>query len=109
MATPIFTPKKAQILVPGAGVVAKADFTQKHAETLLKAASGNGVDQEKFIKQHFDVSFGDLPLFDDEASAASAEADKLKAEKAEYEKLLAEEEAAKKATESKKKSDKASE
>lgn len=66
MSNPIFTPKKAFILVPGEGVIEKANFTQAHAKKLLKNAEANGVKQDVFIKQHFEMSVGDLPLFEDE-------------------------------------------
>lgn len=61
----ILTPKKAQIHVPGVGVVQKADFTQDHAKALLKRAEKAGVNQKAFIKQHFEIGVSDLPLFDE--------------------------------------------
>ena len=66
MSNHIFTPKKNQIHVPNVGVVQKADFTQDHAKALLKRAEKYGINRDAFIKQHFEVSFGDLPLFDEE-------------------------------------------
>jgi hypothetical protein len=69
MSNVIYTPKKSQIHVPGAGVVQREDFTQDHAIKLLKRAEKNGVDKKVFIKQHFEVSVNDLPLFDDEQEA----------------------------------------
>jgi hypothetical protein len=64
---PNFKPKRAQILVPGSGVVSREDFTQDHAKALLKRAEKHGVNKTEFIKQHFVVdSYDDMPLFDTE-------------------------------------------
>lgn len=90
MANPILTPKKANIYVPGHGVVAKADFTQAHAKAILKHTGKHGVSQEKCIAQHFTVSVGNLPLFEDEADAAAENQAQLDKEAAELKQLEAE-------------------
>lgn len=74
---PIFKPKKQQILVPGAGVIQKEEFTQDHAKALLKRADKAGVNRDEFIKQHLVVDgYGDQPLFADVEPAQSEEAPK---------------------------------
>jgi hypothetical protein len=88
--TPIFTPRKAFIFVPGHGVVEKVDFTQDHAAILLKKAEGNGVDKNKFISQHFETTFGDLPLFEEEQEKPASKPKKRTKKEIEEELLQAE-------------------
>jgi 2-succinyl-5-enolpyruvyl-6-hydroxy-3-cyclohexene-1-carboxylate synthase len=87
MSNPILTPKKAFILVPGHGVIERADFTQEHARILVKHGESHGVDRDVFIKQHFNVSFGDLPLFEDseQEKEVKPKAKKVKKEKTQEE------------------------
>jgi hypothetical protein len=61
----IFKPKKEFILVPGAGVIQRDNFTEDHTKALLKRADKAGVSREEFIKQHLVVAgYGDMPLFE---------------------------------------------
>lgn len=68
MSNPILKPKKAMILVPGHGVIEKAEFNEQHLKALFKQQEATGVDRDAFIKQHFEiVGFGDMPLFENES------------------------------------------
>lgn len=93
----VLKPKKASILVPGYGVVSREDFEPKHAKAIFNSTP---VEKEKIIAQHFNVvSYGDLPIFEEEGEAEKPKERKLtkaqlaaKKEKEEAE-LLAEMEA----------------
>lgn len=79
MSTMTFKPKKAQIHVPGFGLITREEFNNEHTAALFKRADKAGIKREAFIEQHLKIaSYGDMPLFEEPASEeVSAEVEEV--------------------------------